>query len=129
MAALLDSDNAGDQAANQETLIHTLGNKKILRTADFLKNPIVQSEIEDLLRETLIDIAKESLGWDIRDKADTQPAKSIVKIFHAEIPDFSKYKLAKTFIKWTRDNDSSKLTEDEKEGLKALITSINKALK
>ena len=28
VAALLDSDNAGDQAAKQETLIHTLGNKE-----------------------------------------------------------------------------------------------------
>ena len=34
VAALLDSDNAGDQAAKQETLIHTLGNRNILRTGD-----------------------------------------------------------------------------------------------
>jgi len=32
VAALLDSDAAGDHAAQQETLIHTLGNKIILRT-------------------------------------------------------------------------------------------------
>ena len=31
VAALLDSDAAGDQAAQQETLLHTLGNKCILR--------------------------------------------------------------------------------------------------
>lgn len=129
VAALLDSDNAGDQAANQETLIHTLGNKKILRTADFLKDPIAKSEIEDLLRHTLIDLANDSLGWDIKAKAATQKTKSVVKIFEAEITDFSKYKLAKAFVRWTRDNDSSKLTEGEREGLKALITKVNKALK
>ncbi|SUC46503.1 Uncharacterised protein [Providencia stuartii] len=35
VAALLDSDNAGDQAAKQEVLVHRLGNKRILRTSDF----------------------------------------------------------------------------------------------
>ena len=122
VAALLDSDNAGNQAANQETLVHTLGNKKILRTADFLKSPITKSEIEDLFRDTLIEVAKESLGWDVKTKAATQPTKSVVKILEAEIPGFSKYKLAKAFVRWTRDNDASKLTENEREGLKVEST-------
>src|SRR5207244_2676255 len=34
VAALLDSDAAGDQAANQDVLVITLGNKAILRTKD-----------------------------------------------------------------------------------------------
>jgi len=34
VAALLDSDAAGDQAAQQENLVHALGNKNILRTKD-----------------------------------------------------------------------------------------------
>ena len=34
VAALLDSDAAGDQAATQDVLVHTLGNKAILRTRD-----------------------------------------------------------------------------------------------
>ena len=32
VAALLDSDAAGEQAAQQENLVHALGNKNILRT-------------------------------------------------------------------------------------------------
>jgi predicted ATP-dependent endonuclease of OLD family len=36
VAALLDSDAAGDQAARQDTLVHTLGSKAILRTHDFV---------------------------------------------------------------------------------------------
>ena len=47
VAALLDSDNAGDQAAKQETLIHTLGNRNILRTADVCPGEINKPEIED----------------------------------------------------------------------------------
>ena len=54
VAALLDSDNAGDQAAKQEILIHTLGNKKILRTGDDCPGAITKPEIEDLLRSTLV---------------------------------------------------------------------------
>ena len=34
VAALLDSDAAGEAAAQVDTLVHTLGNKNILRTAD-----------------------------------------------------------------------------------------------
>ncbi|MBX3629615.1 MAG: AAA family ATPase [Nitrosomonas sp.] len=48
VASLLDSDSAGDQAAQQETLVHTLGNKNILRTKDYCS--IQKAEIEDLLR-------------------------------------------------------------------------------
>ena len=51
VAALLDSDAAGDQAAQQEHLVHALGNKNILRTKDFCPN-ILKPEIEDLLRDT-----------------------------------------------------------------------------
>ena len=47
VAALLDSDNAGDQAAKQETLVHTLGNKNILRTGDVCPGSITKPEIEE----------------------------------------------------------------------------------
>ncbi|MGH8426673.1 MAG: ATP-dependent nuclease [Gammaproteobacteria bacterium] len=57
VAALLDSDAAGDQAARQDTLVHTLGNKKILRTKDAYSGKVTKPEIEDLLRETLVQVA------------------------------------------------------------------------
>jgi hypothetical protein len=47
---LLDSDAAGDQAAQQENLFILLGNKNILRTKDFVSG-VAKAEIEDLLRE------------------------------------------------------------------------------
>src|SRR5690606_19959918 len=52
VAALLDSDAAGDQAAQQENLVHALGNKNIIRTKDYCSD-VAQAEIEDLLRDTL----------------------------------------------------------------------------
>jgi hypothetical protein len=61
--------------------------------------------------------------------AAQQPDRPIVNIFSNEINGFSKYKLAKSYIRWTRSNDSSALSEIEREQWKKLIDAINKALK
>ncbi|WP_368174888.1 AAA family ATPase [Aeromonas sp. R5-4] len=130
VAALLDSDNAGNQAAQQEVLVHRLGNKKILRTSDFSVPKIEHAEIEDLLRTTLVEIAKSSLGWDIATALANTGEKPIIDIFQREIgKDFSKYKLAKAFLRWSRDHSMSDLSANEIEGCSNLINAINAALK
>lgn len=126
--ALLDSDSAGNQAAQQENLVHTLGNKNILRTKDFCVN-VPKAEIEDLLRETLIIVANEEYSVNVKSISDAQPTRPIIDIFSKEIPNFSKYKLAKAFIKWTRNNEANNLTAIEIENWKKLIQTINKNLK
>lgn len=128
VAALLDSDAAGDQAAQQENLVHTLGNKNILRTKDYCQG-ISKPEIEDLLRETLVKVVKEEFGKDVKEISKEQSSRPIVDIFTSEIKDFSKYKLAKAFVRWTRNNKSSDLTAKEIEQFKKLIQHINKVLK
>ena len=128
VAALLDSDAAGDQAAQQENLVHTLGNKNILRTKDFCSN-VLKPEIEDLLRETLITIVKTDFGVDVKAVSDANPTRPIVDIFTKEVTGFSKYKLAKSFVRWTRNNDASALDTDEVIAWTKLIQAINKALK
>jgi predicted ATPase len=115
VAALLDSDAAGDQAAHQDTLVHTLGNSKILRTKDYYSNKVTKPEIEDLLRDTLVQVALNDLGWDVRATAADQPARPIVDIFTTEVGDFSKYKLAKAFLRWARAHDAAELSADENE--------------
>lgn len=127
VAALLDSDAAGDQAAQQETLVHTLGNKNILRTKDYCGVP--KAEIEDLLRETLVNIANHAFGIDVTQIALAQPERSIVSIFASEIDQFSKYKLAKAYVRWSRENESSALSNTEREQWNKLIEGINKSLK
>lgn len=129
VAALLDSDAAGDRAAQQETLIHTLGNKNILRTKDSYKGQVATPEIEDLLRETIVEVAKSELGWDITTAAASNTARPIVDVFAKEVPDFSKYRLAKAFLRWTRNHSASDLTANERSQWTSLIASINKALK
>lgn len=127
VAALLDSDVAGDQAANQENLVHTLGNKNILRTKDFCDIP--KAEIEDLLRDTLIEVVKNLYGTDIKAKLEAEPTTPIINVLKKEVTDFSKYKLAKAYIRWTRENEASKLSSKEVDSWKKLIQAINKSLK
>lgn len=128
IAALLDSDAAGDQAAQQENLVHTIGNKNIIRTKDYCSG-INKAEIEDLLRETLISIVSNEFGKNVKSIADSQQSRPIVDIFSKKVPNFSKYKLAKKYIAWTKDNDSSKLTDSEIDNWQKLIQKINKVLK
>jgi len=127
VAAVLDSDNAGDQAARQEVLVHTLGAKGILRTKDYADG-IEKAEIEDLLRDTLPVIARDELGIDVikQAKTGTQP---LVELLTSADKNFSKYRLAKAFIRWSRDNDANKLSKREREGFAKLIAAINAALK
>jgi hypothetical protein len=130
VAALLDSDAAGDNAAKQDVLVHTLGNKSILRTRDFYAGSVATPEIEDLFRETLISVAKAILGWDVATVATTQSTRPIVDVFADEVKkEFSKYKLAKAFLRWARDHSANDLTQIEREQAAKLILAINKALK
>lgn len=129
VAALLDSDAAGDQAAKQETLVHALGQRAIMRTKDFYAGSVQKAEVEDLFRETLVGIAKSELGWDVAADAEAFPSQSIVSIFERSISDFSKYKLAKAFLRWTRSHDASDLRPHERESVGRLFAHANKILK
>jgi hypothetical protein len=129
VAALLDSDSAGDNAAKQEILVHTLGNKRILRTKDAYTGQVSASEIEDLLRATLITVAMEELGWDVGATAAAQPQRPVIDILADVIgTGFSKYRLAKAYVRWTRDHDAASLQEEERQSFGRLIERINKAL-
>jgi len=129
VAALLDSDSAGDTAAQQETLVHQLGNKKILRTKDAYQGPVAKPEIEDLLRDTLIRVGEEELGWDVKKEAVERPSQPIADIYRSSIIGFSKYKLAKAYLQWTRTHEASDLTPDERSQWTRLIELINHALR
>jgi len=129
VAALLDSDAAGNQAAQQEILVHSLGNKGILRTKDAYSGPVTEPEIEDLLRDTLVAIAKDSLSIDVTAAAAAQPGRPIVDLLEASGSGFSKYKLAKAYIRWARDHTADDLTQTERDQFKLLIDKVNKALK
>jgi energy-coupling factor transporter ATP-binding protein EcfA2 len=127
VAALLDSDSAGDQAAQQESLVHTLGNKNILRTKDFCN--VSKSEIEDLLRNTLAVIVKNEYGVDLIEKVKQQENRPVIELFSNEIENFSKYKLAKEYIRWTQSHVADDLDSEEIVQWEGLIGNVNRVLK
>ena len=129
VAALLDSDAAGKQAAEQDVLVHTLGNKRILRTKDAYDGAVAKPEIEDTLRDTLMRVAKADLKWDVEATATAQPSRAICDILAKEIAGFSKYRLAKAFLRWTRTHRATDLTDGERRLWTKLIGSINASLK
>ncbi|MBF0235781.1 MAG: AAA family ATPase [Desulfamplus sp.] len=129
VAALLDSDVAGEQAAQQAKLVNSLGNKNIIRTKDVYSGSVSKTEIEDILRNTLVEVAKTQLEWDVQTLANSQVSRPIVDIFTSEISGFSKYRLAKAFLKWVEANKASQLKTEEIESAKKLIDKINKSLK
>lgn len=129
VAALLDSDAEGDQAAKQDTLVNALGAKRILRTKDAYTGKVANAEIEDMLRDTLLQIAKDELGWDAIAIAGTQIGRPVVDILSSVAKkDFSKYKLAKGFVRWSRDHSLADLQQNEIEQATKLVSIINKSL-
>jgi predicted ATP-dependent endonuclease of OLD family len=128
VAALLDSDAAGDQAAQQENLVHTLGNKNILRTKDYHAE-VGHAEIEDLLRDTLVAVVKNEYSNDTSAIVKSQASRPIIDILSTEIADFSKYKLAKAYVRWTRGNGAKDLSDKERSEWATLFQNINKVLK
>ena len=129
VAALLDSDAGGEAAANQEVLVRKLGRKGILRTKDAYAGLVAQPEIEDLLRDTLVEVGKSECGWDVSAAASSQPKRGIVDIFTAEIgTDFSAYRLAKGFLRWSRIHSAPDLTDYERLQWATLIQAINQTL-
>jgi len=128
VAALLDSDAAGENAASQDTLVHSLGAKSILRTKDYVEG-VSKPEIEDLLRTTLSVIAKDEFGIDVVDQAADRRQQPLIDMLSRADKSFSKYKLAKAFLRWSRDHSASDLANDERASWVKLIGSINSALK
>ena len=130
VAALLDSDAAGDNAACQDVLVRRLGQKGILRTKDAYAGLVAEPEIEDLLRNTLVEVGKSECGWDVSEAASSQPTRGIVDIFAADIgSEFSKYRLAKGFLRWSGIHAAPDLTDYERLQWATLIQAINQALR
>lgn len=129
VAALLDSDNAGETAARQEILVGQLGNKRIIRTSDVCQDEVKYPEIEDLLRHTLSRIAKEKFGCDVTDLLKSDSNRSINWMFKKRTKKSFKYDLAKAYLDWASNHQANDLAESERAGWRALIKKVNKALK
>lgn len=128
VVTLLDSDNAGNDAATNQALVAMLPKRSILQVGDFLTTTVKDAEIEDLLRSTLTEIAV-ALGWDSRKTVAAQPARPLMSILVAEHgKSVSKWKLAKAFIAWTGTHSFADLGSDERDAWSKLASAVNKAI-
>ena len=109
VAALLDSDAAGDKAAEQEALWQLLTNKRILRTGDHITG-VQRAEIEDLFRVSLGLVARDECGWDSVATIAAQSQRPIMGILADEHTGVSKWKLARAFVRWLATNGADALT-------------------
>jgi hypothetical protein len=103
-----------------------LGNKRILRTKDAYTGGVTKVQIEELLRDTLITIVEQT--WDVAVIAAQEKTHPIVQIFEQQITNFSKYKLAKAFVQWSRNHTANDLTNIERDQWSTLINNINASL-
>ena len=99
------------------------------RTKDVYNGQVSTPEIEDIPRDTLLTIAKEQCGWDAIAVTQAQEKRPIVNVLESVAKkDFSKYKLAKAFIRWAREHDLNNLQAAEIARAEKLIEKVNKAL-
>lgn len=127
VAALLDSDAAGDNAAEQEALLQLLTNKRILRTGDHVTG-VQRAEIEDLLRVSLGFVARDECGWDSVATIAAQSQRPIMDILADEHTSVSKWKLARAFVRWLATGGADALTDDEHKAWASLVAAVNRSL-
>ncbi|MGO8265243.1 hypothetical protein ACC862_03415 [Rhizobium ruizarguesonis] len=83
-----------------------------------------------MLRDTLIPLAITELGVDVTAEAAAAPDAPIVDLLSRKGgAAFSKYKLAKAYLRWTRDHATADLSVAERTGWTKLFAAINAALK
>jgi hypothetical protein len=113
---------------DRDKLINAVGAKHIIRTRDLMDQAMDMPTFEDLIRNTLLNVAKSELGWDAVQYAASRPNTPILKIFDERMgSEYSRTKLAKSFMNWSRPklDGFGLLDADEQKRLKALMAEIN----
>ena len=127
VAVLLDSDNAGNIAARKDVLTKDMGVENILRVDQFLDKSlsVKKAEIEDMLRETLADIASKLYKKEGLVETVKGSPKSINIILKKELGKrFDKVELLDAYKIWA-DEGNAKLSPKEIKQWTKLIKKIN----
>jgi len=128
VAALFDSDAAGRAAAEDEAFVHLMKKERIYYVGDFYDGIVEQPELEDLLRTTLLRVASDELGIDASERAVAQPRRSVCDLLGDGVGrSFSKYRLAKAFLRWMRYHSFADLSAQERYVLLELFAAVNQA--
>jgi hypothetical protein len=128
VAALFDSDAVGRAAAEDEAFVHLMKKERIYFVGDFYDGIVEQPEFEDLLRGTLLRVARDELGIDAVERAVAQPRRSVCDLLGDGVGrSFSKYRLAKAFLRWMRYHGFADLSDQERYVLLELFAALNQA--
>jgi len=128
--AVMSDSLSGTHERDRERLLNVVGTEHVIRSKDIADQRIDMPTIEDLMRNTLISVARSELYWDVSHAVQSMPEVPILRIFEEKVKDYSRMRLAKAFMSWARPkiNAFSMLEEDERERFKTLIGTINRAL-
>jgi predicted ATP-binding protein involved in virulence len=128
VAALFDSDTVGRAAAEDEAFVHLMKKERIYFVGDFYDGIVEQPEFEDLLRTTLLRVARDELGIDAFERAMGQPRRAVCDVLgDGAGRSFSKYRLAKAFLRWMRYHGFADLSDQERYVLLELFAAVNQA--
>jgi AAA ATPase domain len=128
VAALFDSDVTGSAAAQDEAFVHLMRKERIYLVGDFYDGPVEQPELEDLMRSTLLRVARDELGIDAFERASAQPDRSVCDVVREGIgPSVTKHRLAKAFIRWMSHHDWDDLSDREQYVAQELFAAVNQA--
>ena len=128
VAALLDSDAAGEKAASQDELVRLLPKRGILRTKDFYQGPSPVPRWRTSCGTHSLPSPRANSAGTSRLRPARSPLRRIVDILDTQITGFSKYRLAKAFLTWLSTHGWADLAEAERVALAKLFTAANKAL-
>jgi hypothetical protein len=128
VAALFDSDVPGFAAASDEPFVHLMNKQRIHQTGDFYEGHVERPELEDLLRGTLLDVARDELGVDAIARAAEQPVRAVCDILGDGVGvSFSRYRLAKSFLRWMGRHGWHDLRVHERDAMLALFAAVNES--
>lgn len=122
------SDHSEKNSRDRDRLMNAVGARHVIRSRDFIDQEISSPTFEDLIRNTLANIAKTELGWDVTQYVASMPSTPILKIFDERMgSEYSRTKLTKAFMNWARSklDAFNMLDADEQKRLKALTGEIN----
>ncbi|MCL1905088.1 MAG: ATP-binding protein, partial [Methanomassiliicoccaceae archaeon] len=80
VTALSDSMSESHKR-DQDKLVNAVGARHVMRSKDFIDQDIGLPTIEDLMRNTLVSVARSELGWDVEQYVSSMPTTPILKIF------------------------------------------------
>ena len=104
----------------------------ILRAQNLKIAALLDSDAEGELaakQDTLVNALGSKCGWDATQIGQEQAKRPVANVIESVAKgNFSKYKLAKAFIRWSREHDLNDLQMNEITQAENLIGKINKAL-